>query len=217
MKLKDWWSVILSTLAFLISATGFYLNSLEQSEAVSAALYSLPEVRVQDNKFVLEGSMRVAFINSGNQHAAIMGMYVSPKQLCVTEFFWDFDFTKAPPAEDPCYDPAGDGIYALLKQGFVIKPGEIVVKEIEITPPEVRPGPLNLIKNLELEFEFSFITPSTSNAYTRANVVVSGFTDMPTGIKNEKSAELRPIVIRSQTNNFLKAWWNDRFASTNQK
>lgn len=79
---RDWFPIALSIASLLISATTAYFNfflHVDDVRALPAATGFI--LRQRDNKIVLAGNPRVAFINSGNRVAAILYFSMNIRRL----------------------------------------------------------------------------------------------------------------------------------------
>lgn len=206
-KLKDLWTVTFSTLAVVISALGFYVNSLERVDDLSAVVGELPTLRFDANKKPwVAGESQITFINAGNQPSAFMLAQVHVKQL------------SADLKEEKC--PIEDITETDLKP-FVLKAAEIVVKDFR---PKDHPAPLpDMLKpgfefeNVEICFRLWFVTPSESRGYKELRYVVEGKGESSTVETPAKQPSYfaRAISLRHERESGLTSWWNAKFNATN--
>jgi len=121
---RDWWSTILSTLAFFISAIGFYLNFV-QTDDLRVIFDEMPRLVVgSDKRLGAFGNLRVAFVNGGNQAAAIMKLEV-------------YEYEDEPGVSGICQvtDPQVSRMTKVATElaPFVLKPGDIAVKDLAMS------------------------------------------------------------------------------------
>src|SRR5262245_22304682 len=82
---KDYLTVTLSTLAFIVSAGSAYINIVKTDESVILVSHTEPFVSLKDNKLVLsrESEGRIALINSGNRTVIVSDVvlfYLQPAE-----------------------------------------------------------------------------------------------------------------------------------------
>jgi hypothetical protein len=113
--LRDWLSLVIAVLALCVSGGTAYFNVVRQRDDLRVVISSYPVVLfVSKQLFLFDLPLKLAFINSGNRTAAIMSIN------------WAFDKQES---AGTCVN--GRSVdYEVAP--FVIKPGEIVLKELKI-------------------------------------------------------------------------------------
>lgn len=117
---KDVLTLVLSSIAVLISATTAYFTFVQQTERLEATVTEAPQLsRKGTNQFVLEASAEFAFVNSGSQSIAIVDALYQLHRVSKAA-----DETECASSDVNEVDMTG--------AGAVIKPSEIVVKRFGV-------------------------------------------------------------------------------------
>ena len=196
MTLKDWWTIILSTLAFGISAAGFYINNLLLTDDLIAIVSEVPQMSLDDQKFSVEGIAKIAFINAGNGSAAILALEV-----------W---VSRWMPGKRRCQD-IGD-VHSQFIEPFVVEPGKIAIKDFKVRPMTEYiatrmsgiPTPDNFY-HIDVCMKFQLETPASRH---REGLVISEYvkaTDNSLETNGGKSAELYQLLYERRS--ALSLWW----------
>lgn len=209
MSFKDWWTVILSTLAFLISAASFYSNVLRQTDDVRVILETLPEIRFESNQLTSKGKTRIAFINAGNQSVAILRTFVTVWQKERPSLIG----TPSCEGRRPILDK--DEIETDLEP-FVVKPGEVIIRDMKLKSPSsepfnpgmVWPSPNRFYYHLvDTCLEFSFATPLKSNGFKTIGVGRRFMQGDPANVNRSDDGRSSPYVLRQESSSIFESWW----------
>jgi hypothetical protein len=122
LELKDYLTIAVSLLAFLVSAGSAYFSIVRTEEAVSLISDKEPFAIIADEQTLVITPNRdgeVAFVNSGNRSAIISSIVVFYIQPQGTD-------------ERKCPDDTGINILTDFEP-TVLKPGEIIVKKFKLT------------------------------------------------------------------------------------
>lgn len=123
MQFNEWWSTILSTLAFLISAYGLYVNSLQKLDDLRVFPPTAAGISVERER-VSAAIKKLTFVNAGNQSESVQ------------KVFWVARLgNHEPQRPDSCY-AASDEISTSTEsdlESFEIKPGTEATKDINLS------------------------------------------------------------------------------------
>ena len=199
LSLKGSYSILLSTLAFIISAFGFYLNNLKWDDDLRVIIDQLPFVSLMAGGSTISDPYRLVFVNAGNQSAALLrirvfvGRHRADGGTCdFIEQTLDMDMSPS-----------------------VIKPGEIVIKDMEIKSAKSTNQKLGVQffeGPVEMCTRVFFSTPSGGRIYKDVRFVFHY-----ENLARELSAVAfaKPIILRHASGNALGSWWSERFSATN--
>jgi hypothetical protein len=198
LSLKGSYSSLLSTLAFFISAFGFYLNNLKWDDDLRVIIDRTPSFPLEGDRSTSSDPYRLVFVNAGNQSAALLsirvfvGRYRADGRTC--DFIEQkFDMDMSP---------------------FVIKPGEVVVKDIEkksASTPEPKSGARLPEFPVEMCTRLFFSTPSVGRTYKDIQFVFH-FDKLIS--ETSALAFAKPIILRHESGNAMGAWWRQHFGPT---
>jgi hypothetical protein len=119
-QIREWISFSLSTLAFVISALGFYINSLERTDDLRLFLKAQGSIVSTDDGDLTVFLGTGAFVNAGNQSENVQDMTLMAL------------LGKHEQAPKNCDPGANDSINSTGElEPFVIKPGEEFLKELK--------------------------------------------------------------------------------------
>jgi hypothetical protein len=216
---RDWWAFTLSTLAFCISAVGFFVNSLHETEDLRVTLTLPSVIPVGDvPTFKLQGSPGITFINAGTNSIAIHKLEVLHAQT-------NENLTASLSAgmQTPNYKDC-DGSYnttATSKtdlNAFVIKPSDVAIKQFTITsaalPMKSAAGGTGKDANYNIVLCYDFIlsTPLQGEVRTFTRFVNQVHAD-PNKIDNFYLTSTRPFVLMHYSTNSFQKWWRELFST----
>jgi hypothetical protein len=123
---KDWVTIILSTLAFLLSAGTAYFNIVRQEDNVSVTFGRVPSISISetnDRFLIVEDEVDLILINSGNRGVAISGLAM---------FVMQHDqHTRCKTATS-----GNDGAWFTYKiEPFIVKANDLEAKRLRIAQP----------------------------------------------------------------------------------
>lgn len=235
LRFRDWWTVLLSTMAFVVSAAGFYVNNLQQTDDLRLIVNQLPRVHLDEDDYPsIDGHMRLGFINSGNQAAGIMKVYVSIHRVPLPTIADGSNeslqrlFPTRGQVKKTC-DVISD-LYTTDLPAFAIKPGDIAVKEIEITPALSLSSQKQMTKfpregtflsrsglmfaKLAMCIDIAFATPSIGFTKQTVSFAVGGALDrstFPFELTSEGEAHRgeipKPFILRHESENAFQTWF----------
>jgi hypothetical protein len=227
-QFKDSWAILVSTLAFAVSAGSFYMTNLEQVDDLKVIFQQLPTLHIDKDGPHATGPFQLLFVNSGNQSAAFVGVVIFTTQLQPsTDVTPQVLTSPAPAARCSVGSLTGGDISETNLMPFVLKPGEIAVRDFSVTRTftlGALPARANTSKtrnnqrfdNVALCFVIYFATPSTSHGFAQIRFVTSGSSDAATFDKSFTTSPVgespysTPFVIRHASRNALKSWLSDR-------
>jgi len=118
-------TLIISCLAFLVSAGTAYFNIIRQTDDVRLVTPQAPFVVIDDQGMLgVSGQQQITFINSGNRDVAVTGITLVL-----------FKLRAPPPVNSQCNDAADLQVANLVYnfEPFIATPGHIVIKTFDRT------------------------------------------------------------------------------------
>jgi len=199
MTVKDWITLTLSVLAFLISVVTAYFNLVRQTDDLRLVISATPGTFINDNRIELS-EFTVSLINAGNRNAIVHYIWVL------------IDQTTEGKAQTNCAQGTEVGVDG---QPLIIKEKEILPKQIQAVPMAGgdKPGVPITAENLqrgyfpyEVCLGFFLSTPSETMIYRRVSIIRSSRYDLNGGFSDndgEKAKDRAVVLIKRNGNIFL--------------
>lgn len=114
-KPRDWAAISISVLSLIVSCLSFYFTTLLQTDDIRVVIDGAPYLSADDDgSLLIEGQVKLTWVNSGNRTAAILSVAAIGRKLGEGER-----------VNPKCEGENWNG-FELGFEPFVLKPGEII-------------------------------------------------------------------------------------------